>query len=138
MNLYQIPNKLIIGLGLAFYPYALIIGMPFDQILWHSLICVIALIAAAFVICPIFRIGGGMAKLMAIAFLWLGVSGGFVFMAISYTLTFVCSFAMKSFTERNDAPYLPFAVLTAVIMIAFGGYNTPTAEAVAAEQSTQQ
>jgi len=40
MNLNTIPNGLIAFLGIGFYAYAIMTGMPGDQIIWHSQGCI--------------------------------------------------------------------------------------------------
>lgn len=74
----KIPNWISIALAAAFVPVALAVQLPWDQIAislgigFAALVIGIALFA--------FRIlGGGDAKLLAAALLWVGTSGAFVF-----------------------------------------------------------
>lgn len=122
MNLHIIPNSLIAWLGIAFYAYAFVSGMPVDQIVWHSQVCVMALVAGLGALN--FGIPGGMAKLIAVAFLWLGFQDGLTFLIISILLTGGAAWVRKLSSSADSVPYLPFAALTAVLMIGSAIYDS--------------
>ncbi len=120
MNLHVIPNSLIAALGLGFYAYALLTGMPSEQIIWHSQVSIMALIAA-FIAFAFKALNAGVAKLIAIAFLWFGVSSGLTFTMVSLGLTFLWGYIAGRLNKSDVAPYLPFAALTAAYLIVMGG-----------------
>lgn len=67
----RIPNWLNALIALAFYPLAFATGMSGEAILWHSLAAVIVLVVGFGLFSAGF-IGGGDAKLLAAAALWIG------------------------------------------------------------------
>ena len=124
MNLHKIPHTLILALILGFYAFAFATGLPSGQIMSRSITGVAALLIA-FVSFKFGIINGGVAKLLATAFLWLGLSSGLTFTAISLILTYLCGFAVMKINKDSNGnmPYLPFAALTVVIMAVFGGLD---------------
>lgn len=70
----RIPNWISAGLAVAFYPAALIAGLPLESFLVHTGVGV----AALFVGMAMFAmrwVGGGDAKLLAATCLWMGLEG---------------------------------------------------------------
>lgn len=67
----RIPNWLNAVIALAFFPMALATGMPGDAIMWHCLVA-IAVLVLGFGLFSAGLIGGGDAKLLAAAALWVG------------------------------------------------------------------
>ncbi|MDP9136588.1 MAG: prepilin peptidase [Pseudomonadota bacterium] len=70
---YRIPNWLTGLIALSFPAAALAAGMPVDHLLWH-VIAGSVLLALGFALFAAGLFGGGDAKLMAAAALWLGWS----------------------------------------------------------------
>lgn len=67
----RIPNWLNILIALAFFPLALATGLPMDALLWHCLTGA-AVLVVGFGLFSAGFIGGGDAKLLAAAALWIG------------------------------------------------------------------
>jgi prepilin peptidase CpaA len=67
----RIPNWLTLTIGTLFFPMALLTGMPWDVIGLHALVGV-AMFFAGFALFSLGLFGGGDAKLLAAAGLWLG------------------------------------------------------------------
>lgn len=67
----RIPNWLTLLIAALFLPMALLTGMPWDMIGIHALVG-IAMLFAGFVMFSLGLFGGGDAKLLAAAGLWLG------------------------------------------------------------------
>jgi prepilin peptidase CpaA len=67
----RIPNWLNALIALAFFPLALMTGMPMDAMLWHCAAAVVILVVGFGLFSGGF-IGGGDAKLLAAAGLWFG------------------------------------------------------------------
>lgn len=67
----RIPNWLNAFVALAFFPLAIMTGMPAEILLWHCLTAVVIL-AVGFGLFSGGYIGGGDAKLLAAAGLWFG------------------------------------------------------------------
>lgn len=67
----RIPNWLNILIALAFFPLALATGLPMEAMLWHGLAAG-AVLVVGFGLFSTGYIGGGDAKLLAAAALWIG------------------------------------------------------------------
>ncbi|MBK1796278.1 prepilin peptidase [Devosia sp. WQ 349] len=67
----RIPNWLVLAVGLAFFPAAIIVQMPWEAIGLHVL-CAFAVLVVAFGLFALNVIGGGDAKFAAATVLWLG------------------------------------------------------------------
>ena len=67
----RIPNWLNALIALAFFPMALLTGMPAEAILWHSVGALVVLVLG-FALFSFGWLGGGDAKLFAAAGLWFG------------------------------------------------------------------
>lgn len=78
----RIPNWLNALIALAFFPMALLTGMPAEMMLWHCLTSVVIL-AAGFGLFSGGFIGGGDAKLLASAGLWFGWPDASVFLVLT-------------------------------------------------------
>lgn len=74
-----IPNWMSLALIAGFFPAALAVGMAPVSIAWHLAAAVLALFVGAGMF-ALNWIGGGDAKLMASACLWLGVTGSGMFL----------------------------------------------------------
>ncbi len=68
----RIPNWLNAFIGLSFFGAAFYTGMPLEQIGWHLVASAIVLVAG-FGLFAFGYIGGGDAKLLVVAALWLGM-----------------------------------------------------------------
>ncbi len=68
---YRIPNWLTALIALLFPAAALATGMPVEQMLWH-LVAGLVVLCLGFALSAAGMFGGGDAKLMAAAALWLG------------------------------------------------------------------
>ncbi len=67
----RIPNWLTLLIALAFFPMAIMAGMPWSMVGVHVLVG-LGLFAAGFVLFALGLFGGGDSKLLAAAGLWLG------------------------------------------------------------------
>ena len=90
----KIPNWLNGVIGLAFFGAAFYAGMPLEQIGWHLVASAIVL-AAGFGLFAFGYIGGGDAKLMAVAALWLGMAHLLEFFIIMSLAGGLLAIAMK-------------------------------------------
>lgn len=77
-----IPNWISLGLIIAFVPAAMAVGLPAMSIAIHFGVALLALFVGAGLFALRF-LGGGDAKLMAAACLWLGVDGSMVFVLVT-------------------------------------------------------
>lgn len=90
----RIPNWLNGVIALAFFPMALITGMPAEAILWHGLAS-LAVLAVGFGLFSAGLIGGGDAKLLAAVALWIGWTQLPPFLVITALAGGVLALAMK-------------------------------------------
>ncbi len=125
----RIPNWLNLLIILSFFPVALAAGMPFQMIGLH-LATGLALLAAGYLIFVFRLFGGGDAKLMAAAGLWLGypaaghflvfsiAAGGGLAMAVgAWSLIKLDSEIRGGFVSRRLAflsPDLPYGIALAI------------------------
>jgi prepilin peptidase CpaA len=70
----RIPNPLVLVLAALFLPFAWVQGMPVSEMLMH-LVAGLAVLMAGYVAFALGYLGGGDAKLMGAAALWVGLSG---------------------------------------------------------------
>lgn len=70
---YKIPNWLVGLIGAMFFPAALYTGMPLSEMGWHVAAAAMVLTGTFILFCLI-KFGGGDAKLLTVAALWIGVS----------------------------------------------------------------
>jgi Flp pilus assembly protein protease CpaA len=62
-------------------------------------------------------VGGGICKLIAVAFLWHGFVGGLALVALSFVLlVLVTNVIVKVKGFEGDMPYLPFAMAASVLL----------------------
>ena len=99
-----IPNWISAGLILGFFPAAFAVGLPLSDIAIHMGIAVIALFIGAGMF-ALRWMGGGDAKLMAAACLWLGVSGSAVFLLWTGVMGGLFCM-MLLFARFHSRPYL--------------------------------
>lgn len=117
-RLHTIPNGLNVALAAGYYAYAFLAGIPAPEIFEHTWVAFAMLILLAFAASQnIF--GGGAAKLVAVAFLWFGFWPGVGFVTISM-LACGCAGCLVQAMRGEEAPmpYLPFAAVTAALMLA--------------------
>ena len=117
---YKIGNKLVLALGGLFVAYALIAGQ-WSDLRWDLVFAAIMFLAFL-VVYALGWMGGGDVKLLAVAFLWVGLSGAQTFSillaissgahAIAARLGWVKS--QLTDTGRRRMPYGP-AIACAVI-----------------------
>lgn len=79
---YKIPNRICLILAAAFFPCAILLGLGWPALGWHIGVAFLALVIG-FGLFAINVFGGGDAKLMPAALLWVGPEGAFAF--IFYT-----------------------------------------------------
>ena len=79
---FTIPNRISAGLVLAFFPAALALGRPAGEIGVDAAVCFVALVAGMGMFAAGW-IGGGDAKLLAAASLWLGLPAMPVFLLVT-------------------------------------------------------
>ncbi|MEM7633801.1 MAG: prepilin peptidase [Pseudomonadota bacterium] len=90
----KIPNWLNILVGTSFFAAAFYVGMPLEQIGWHVAAGVIVLIVG-FGLFAGGLIGGGDAKLLAVAAMWLGMEQLIMFLVVMSIAGGVLAVAMK-------------------------------------------
>lgn len=74
LTTFTIPNWISVALAVAFLPAAIVVGVPLSSMGWSALVGLVMLILGI-IMFALRWIGGGDAKLMAAASLWLGVQG---------------------------------------------------------------
>ena len=74
LTTFTIPNWISVALAVAFVPAAIVAGVPMATMGWSVLVG-LAMLIAGVVMFALRWIGGGDAKLMAAAAMWLGVQG---------------------------------------------------------------
>ena len=79
---YTIPNWISGLLVVAFFPAALALGLPMGALGTHLVVGAVALVLGM-VMFALGWIGGGDAKLLAAAGLWLGVPAAFTYLAVT-------------------------------------------------------
>lgn len=100
----RIPNWLSGSLILGFFPAALVVGLPVDMVGMHGGVAVIALLVGMGLF-ALRVIGGGDAKLIAAACLWLGPAASFEF--ILWTAVFGGLLSLALIVARRDvAPHI--------------------------------
>ena len=110
---YRIPNWLTGVIALLFPVAAIAAGMPVDHMLWH-LISGIVLLVLGFALFTAGMFGGGDAKLMAAAALWLGWSQELQFLVFTALAGGVLAVV-----------YLGWSFLQMLIDIEGGGEDVP-------------
>lgn len=90
----RIPNWLNALIGLAFFPMALLTGMPVEAVLWHSL-AALAVLVFGFALFSAGLLGGGDTKLLAAAGLWFGWPSLLFFLVFTALAGGVLAIAMK-------------------------------------------
>ncbi len=70
---YRIPNWLNLAIFGSFFPVALLLGMPWQVMLWHVIgfAAVFGVMFVAFMVVPLGKFGGGDAKMIAAAAIWV-------------------------------------------------------------------
>lgn len=100
----RIPNWLSGSLILAFFPTALVIGLPLEMVAMHAGVAFVALLVGMGLFAARV-IGGGDAKLIAAACLWFGPSASFEF--VLWTAVFGGFLSIALIVARRDvAPYI--------------------------------
>ena len=100
----RIPNWLSGSLILGFFPAALAVGVPLDVVAVHGAVAFAALLIGM-ALFAVRVIGGGDAKLIAAACLWLGPSASFEF--VLWTAVFGGLLSLVLIVARRDVgPYL--------------------------------
>ena len=90
----RIPNWLNGVIALAFFPMALMTGMPAEMMLWHVLAAAVIL-ALSFGLFSFGFIGGGDAKMLAAAGLWFGWPAVIAFLVLTAIAGGVLAIAVK-------------------------------------------
>ena len=100
----KIPNWLSGSLILAFFPAALVVGIPLDLVGMHVAVAFVALLVGMGLFA--FRVvGGGDAKLISAACLWLGPSASFEFVLWTAMLGGLLSVALIV-ARRDVGPHI--------------------------------
>jgi len=102
----KIPNWISVVLIGAFFPIAFLVGLPFQEILL-SVGLAFGVLLAGFILFALRVIGGGDAKILAAASLWVGLSGMLHFLLYVALAGGVLSVAL--IVSRKWFPYLPVA-----------------------------
>lgn len=90
----KIPNWLNAFIGVSFFIAAFLTGMPLEQIGWH-VVAGVAVLVVGFGLFAFRFIGGGDAKLLAVAALWLGPGQLVEFLVIMTLAGGLLAIAMK-------------------------------------------
>lgn len=116
MNLHVIPNKLVAALALGFVAYAALTGWT-PMAIAERIALGGALVILFIFTAPMLGIGGGVLKLIAVAFLWFGLWSGLSFVAVSMLSCALFGAIHNGVTgSRQPMPYLPFAALAAIVV----------------------
>lgn len=100
----RIPNWISLLLIVFFFPTALIVGLPWPALGLHVAVSFAALVVGAGMF-ALRWIGGGDAKLMAAACLWLGVQGSGMFLLWTGVMGGLFCLALL-FARFHSRPYL--------------------------------
>lgn len=90
----RIPNWLNAAIFLAFFPMAIMTGMPAETILWHS-IAALAILSVGFALFSFGLLGGGDAKLLAAAGIWFGWPAVAAFLVLTSLAGGILAILMK-------------------------------------------
>lgn len=90
----KIPNWLNVLVGVTFFGAAFYVGMPLEQIGWHVAAGLLVLVVG-FGLFAAGYVGGGDAKLLAVAAMWLGMGQLIEFLVIMSLAGGVLAIAMK-------------------------------------------
>ncbi len=90
----KIPNWLNVLVGVTFFGAAFYVGMPLEQIGWHVAAGVIVLVVG-FGLFAAGYVGGGDAKLLAVAAMWLGMEQLIEFLVVMSLAGGLLAIAMK-------------------------------------------
>ncbi len=90
----KIPNWLNVLIGISFFGAAFLAGMPLEQIGWHVAVAALVLVFG-FGLFAFSYIGGGDAKLLSVAALWLGTGQVMEFLVVMTLAGGVLALAMK-------------------------------------------
>jgi prepilin peptidase CpaA len=123
-----IPNRLTLGLGVAFFLLAPIAGLGWQDILSH-MGAGAAMLLAGIVLFSLGWFGGGDAKLLAAASLWLGFDQLALF--LTYTAAFGGALALAILAYRG-APVSAFPLPGWAARLHTKGEGMPYGEAIAA------
>ncbi len=100
-----IPNRLTIGLAIAFFPVALLLGFDFGQWGTHLGLGLLALVIGM-VLFAMRAMGGGDAKLIAATVLWLNGQGALAFVLYTALAGGVLTLSLM-WARKNVAQYAP-------------------------------
>lgn len=102
----KIPNWISIVLIAVFFPVALMVGLPWQDVLMSTGLA-FGVLVAGFILFALRVIGGGDAKILAAASLWVGLSGLLYFLLYVALAGGVLSVALL--VSRKWYSYLPVA-----------------------------
>ena len=105
---YTIPNRISVLLAAAYFPTALALGRPLNEIGLDMGLCVAALVLAMGMFAAGW-IGGGDAKLFAVAILWLGWPALLTFLAYASVSGGVLAVILLNIRSTALRPYLESA-----------------------------
>ena len=100
----KIPNWISLVLLAAFFPAALLVGLPGGEIAVHVGVGIAALLVGM-ALFALNWIGGGDAKILAAGCLWMGATGSLMF--VLYSAVVGGLFCMVLITARKIAPSYP-------------------------------
>ena len=100
----KIPNWISLALLAAFFPAALLVGLPGGEIAIHVGVGIAALLVGM-ALFALNWIGGGDAKILAAGCLWMGTTGSLMF--VLYSAVVGGLFCMVLITVRKIAPSYP-------------------------------
>jgi len=118
---HRIPNGLVVAIVAAFYVHALLTGMPLAQIVEHTLVGFACLILLAFMGHAL-GVGPGVVKLLSAGVLWFGLDTGSTFVILACVSSGLAALLWALIKQDRDVqvPMLPFAAISAFIVIQFG------------------
>lgn len=96
----RISNRIILALVAGFAVLAIIIGLPWEQVMTHVITAAVVL-AVTFTLFALGWIGGGDAKLTAAIVLWLGFPLTISYLVVAAVLGGVLTFAILVLRWRN-------------------------------------
>ncbi len=100
----KIPNWISLALLAAFFPVALLVGLPGGEIAVHVGVGIAALLAGM-ALFALNWVGGGDAKILAAGCLWMGLTGSLMF--VLYSAVIGGLFCLVLISARAIAPSYP-------------------------------
>lgn len=109
----RLPTGIVLTIGALFFVDALVVRMPFGDVIAHLLLAVVVLSACALLFAAR-MLGGGDAKLASVIFLWVGF--GLSLATLTLISVIGTAVSLVSLATRNMNPAQRFVPLRALAM----------------------